>query len=272
MLESFKHTNSNNETLDFLSLGIYANSNDLRDFEWTVSSDNNRITGFSKGVVKKTIPFIFYVSEDKANEIKNKFYEHFEIDVLRQSKGYFEINGYKYYCYLTKSVKSDYLNTKRLLQLKAEITTDDSYWVKETTKTINFGELSESTDALKYSFTYPFIYRNLNSVNITNDDFIESDGIIRIYGSAINPLLKIGDNIYQVNDSIDENEYIEIDTKNKTIYKYSKYGDMTNIFHLRNKEYNVFKPIPNGQINVSANASFKADIVIIERRGEPKWI
>jgi hypothetical protein len=272
MLDKIIHVNSNGETLDFFSLGIYVNYNDLRDYEWQVKSNNDKITGFYKGIVNKTIPFVFYVNENKANEIKNKFYEHFEIDVLRQSKGYFEINGYKYYCYVIKSVKSDYLIDKKLLYIQVETTTDDSYWIKETTKTINFSELDGSTDSLKYAFTYSFVYRGLNSVNIMNDNFIETDGIIRIYGNAINPLVKIGENIYQVNDTLDDNEYLEIDTKEKTIYKYSSYGDKTNIFHLRNKEYDVFKPIPSGQVNVSANAGFKVDIVMIERRGEPKWI
>ena len=83
---------------------------------------------------------------------------------------------------------------------------------------------------------------------------------------------KINNNIYQVNSTIEEAEYIEINTFDKTIFKYSNYGDKTNIFNLRNKEYNVFEPIPNGPINITANGDFKVDIICIERRGEPKWI
>ena len=95
MLDRITHINSNNETLDFTSLGIFVNYNDLRNFEWIVKSNNNRITGFYKGIVKKTIPFVFLVAnQQKANEIKNQFYEHFEIDILKKEKGYFEINGY----------------------------------------------------------------------------------------------------------------------------------------------------------------------------------
>lgn len=81
MLDRIKHVNSNDEVLDFTSLGIYVNSNDLRDFEWQVKSNNNKITGFYKGIVTKTIPFVFIVNNDKADEIKDTFYEHFEIDV-----------------------------------------------------------------------------------------------------------------------------------------------------------------------------------------------
>lgn len=67
MLDKITHTNSNNETLDFTSLGIFVNYNELRDYEWEIKSSNNRITGFTKGIVKKPIPFKFCVDEDLAN-------------------------------------------------------------------------------------------------------------------------------------------------------------------------------------------------------------
>lgn len=51
MLDRITHINSNNETLDFTSLGIFVNYNDLRNFEWIVKSNNNRITGFYKEAV-----------------------------------------------------------------------------------------------------------------------------------------------------------------------------------------------------------------------------
>ena len=69
--ENLIHINSKNEMLDFESLGISAESNDLRDFAWEYLTDNNTISSFSKGIATKTIPFIFHCDESKANEIKN---------------------------------------------------------------------------------------------------------------------------------------------------------------------------------------------------------
>lgn len=272
MLDIIKHINSQNEVLDFIAAGIYLNENDLRDFEWTVTTKNDRITGFKKGVTTKTLSLQFVCNnEQEAAAVKNNFYEHFEIDVLRAAPGYFEINGYKYNCYVIKSAKSEYLANKRLLVLKLTITTDDDAWIKETTHTLDFKELQEADDALKYTFNYPFTYRRNSSVNIINTGLISTEGIIRIYGPAINPLVKIDANVYQVNETLESNEFLEINTKEKSIYKFSSYGDKTNIFNLRNKNYNVFEPIPAGAVNVSANDEFKVDIVCRERRGEPRW-
>ena len=271
MLEKFTHTNSNNETLDFTELCIYANYNDLRDFEWTVSQSNDKITGFYKGVVKKTIPFVFLVDAEKANEIKNKFYEHFEIDILTKRTGYLELNGYKYYCYVTKSVKSLYLASKGYLKLDVELVSDNSLWYKETLRTIDFSE-SEIEGSLTYPFTYPFTYGGDNTSTIVNEDFTESDAIIRVYGACENPVVRLNDIVYRVNASLEEGEYLEIKTKDKTLYKFDNKGVQTNIFHLRDKENSPFQKIPSGTLTVNANGKFKVDIVIIEARGEPKWV
>lgn len=270
MLEKFVHINSKNETLDFVALGIYINVNELRDYEWQVKSSNDKITGFYKGIVKKPIPFVFYVDEKKAAEIKNKFYEHFEVDVLTERAGYFLINGYKYHCFITKSVKSNYLTSKRLLKVEVEITTDKSYWIRETMRTIDFSQVT-SEDGLTYPFTYPFTYRNEKTTKVVNENFVESDAIIRMYGPVENPLVKIGDNIYQINISLISTEYLEIDTLERTVYKFDAKGAKTNSFDLRSKEYYAFNKVPSGTLLVSTNGGFKVDIVIIEKRGEPRW-
>ena len=270
MLDKITHTNSNNETLDFTSLGIFVNYNELRDYEWEIKSSNNQITGFTKGIVKKSIPFEFCVDDYEADEIKNRFYEHFEIDVLRQSKGYFEINGYKYYCYVVKSVKSEYLEHKSILSIDVEIATDDSYWIKETTYTADFTSSSAKT-VTKYPFTYPFTYLAPKSVNVINDFFTDSHVIIRIYGRCTNPIINISDNTYQLYVTLNNEEYAEIDTFKKTITKYSSNGVRSNIFNSRNKNYDTFRKIPQGSFDITTVGVEKVDIVLIERRGEPKW-
>lgn len=268
--EKLVHVNSKGDVLDLDSLRISTYSSNLRDYEWSYESRNNQITRFTKKIAKRNVVFTFHCNKLKAIEIKNKFYEHFDVDVLNKKYGYFLLNGYKYYCYLIKSVKSNYNVVKRYLELKIEVVTDKDYWFKENTKEINFSKVNIN-DSLVYEFVYPFTYGSMNTVLFNNDSFVESDAIIRIFGQCENPLVTINDKVYQVNVSLDEGEYLEIDTENKTIYKFSIYGDKVNYFNYRNKKYNVFDKIPSGTVNVSANGEFKVDIVIIEKRSEPKW-
>lgn len=270
MRDVIKHTNSKNETLDFSSLGILVNYNDLRDYEWGVKTKNDKITGFYKGVVKKTIPFVFCVDEHAADEIKNRFYEHFEIDVLQKKKGYFEINGYKYYCFAVKSVKSNYLISKRHLHINVGIATDDSYWIKETAYTVDFSS-SNARTVTKYPFTYPFTYSAPKTASIANDSFDDTDMIMRVYGTCTNPIVNISNNTYQLYLTLNAGEYAEIDTFKRTITKYSNNGVQSNIFDTRNKSYDTFEKIPQGSFNVTTVGVVKVDIVLVERRGEPKW-
>ena len=37
-------------------------------------------------------------------------------------------------------------------------------------------------------------------------------------------------------------------------------------------KYNIFKPMPAGPVSITANGDFKIELVMIEKRGEPKWI
>lgn len=271
MLDKFMHVNSKGEVFDFLEYNIIANYNNLRDFEWTVVQNNDRITSFQRKVTKKKIPFVFALNDKNPNEIKDKFFEHFEYDVVMNQPGYFVINDYRYYCYAIKSAKTEYLKSSKYLKITLETVSDKSYWKKETLHVLDFTKSeNKESDSLTYSFTYPFTYRNTKT-SILNNTFMNNACIIRIYGEAVNPLVKIGDNVYQVNDRISDKEYIEINTDEKTIYKYSNFGEKTNLFDKRNKNYDVFKQIQSGQNTVGVNSNFKVDIVLIEKRSEPKW-
>ena len=50
MLDRITHTNSNNETLDFTSLGIFVNYNELRDYEWEIKSSIIGLQDLQKGL------------------------------------------------------------------------------------------------------------------------------------------------------------------------------------------------------------------------------
>lgn len=171
---------------------------------------------------------------------------------------------------MIKSTKSKYYIDKRLLYLSVEITTDDASWIKETSYIIDFKE-SSSTDITKYPFTYPYRYVVSKSISFTNEAFTDTDAIIRIYGECTNPLVNISDNVYQLNTSLSNDEYAEIDTFNKTVFKYANDGTKMNIFNYRDKTHDIFKKIPEGGLSISANSKFKIDIDLVERRGEPRW-
>ena len=273
MHDNLIHVNSKNETLDLKKLGVLVNYNELRDYEWSYSSENNIITNFEKGIVKKTIPFVFFCKESEADKIKDAFYEHFDVDVLNMSKGYFQIGDYKYYCYVTKSKKTNYLIDNRYLDLSVEITTDDADWIKESSYELVKYKEEQLKNIKKYKYSYPFVYANKKgNLQVFNESADSCDFILRIYGPCSNPFVKIGSCVYQVKTSLSNDEYLEIDSRKRTVFSISQYGDKKNLFHYRSHaRSNFFEKIPAGASQVTWNGDFKAELILYQRRGEPKW-
>ena len=55
MLEQFIYQNHQNEEMKFGSEGVFVNENSLRDYEWEIVSDNNRISNLQKRITRKEI-------------------------------------------------------------------------------------------------------------------------------------------------------------------------------------------------------------------------
>ena len=277
MLERIKHINSVGESIDSYSSHIFMNYNDLRDFVWKVKRENDKIVGFEKGMETKTVPFYILCREDEADDLKDKFFEHFEIDVLSNKPGYFEINGYKFYCYSTESRKSEYLASKGCLKIDMKFETDQPSWIKETSYVLNYESKkmmnAMSANPKRYTYTYPYKYTsNKKNLQVINDAIGKSDVIIRMFGPATEPFVNINGVMYKVMSSVIDGEYIEINTEKRTIIKYTEYGEKTNLYNFRAKETSdFFAKVPSGLLTITSSDMTSAEVVILEKRSEPKW-
>ena len=112
MFEKIRYVNHINEELKFGSGPLYVDSNDLHDFTWTIVSKNDRISGFKKGVVKKTIPVILKCDAGSGAAWRNTVFEICEKDILAQKPGRLFVGNYYLKCYITASVKKDYLTSE----------------------------------------------------------------------------------------------------------------------------------------------------------------
>lgn len=272
MLEKFQYINHMNESLDFGRDKLFVNENDLRDFAWEVTSKNDRISGFKKGIVEKTIPIILKCnSPEEGLALRNRLFEVFEKDVLAVKHGKIIVGDYYLKCYVTKSQKSDYLINNNYMKITVGISTDYPYWVKETTTTFGMGAGvgGKNND---YNKDYPYDYTsNLLGKALQNTSFVPSNFRIMVFGACENPSVTIGGHEYKVNASVAEKEYLTIDSTNKTIVLTHSDGTQENCFNLRNRESYVFEKMPIGMLNVAANGDFNFDVVLLEERGEPKW-
>ena len=270
MLEKLQYINHMNEVLEFGAGKLFINENDLHDFAWEVTSQNNKISGFRKGIVTKTLPIIMKVdTEQEGVQLRNQLFETCEKDVLAVRHGKIVVGDYYLKCYITASSKSDYLISKGYMRINAKVTTDYPYWIKESTTRFNYGSTGEVGQNLDYNRDFPYDYAsNLTSTTLNNINFVKSNFRIVIYGDCVNPVITISGHDYAVNTSLANNEYLTIDSINKTIIKTLADGKTENCFNLRNKASYIFEKIPVGNLHVSSSADF----VLLEERGEPKWV
>lgn len=95
--------------------------------------------------------------------------------------------------------------------------------------------------------------------------------MLRIYGSVSKPLVKIGDNTYQVNVSLNAGERLEIDSRRKTVKLIHTDGYTENVLWSAAKEYYIFEKIVAGTQIIAWDGSFSFDLILIDKRSEPLW-
>lgn len=275
MLEQLKYKNHVNEVFEFGKDGIFVDTNELHDYEWTVTQKGNRISAMNRSVSKRKLPVVIICkTEEQGIQARNKLLEVVEKDVLAMQHGKIIIGDYYFKCFVTKSQKKDYLLSKRHMKITLTLTTDFPYWVKESTVSFGSGQ-TESTEGntnLDFFFDFPFDYSSgLNIKDVNNTGFVGTDFKIIFYGPCENPAVYIGGHKYGVNCAVGAGEYLTIDSVAKKIFLKSIDGKTTNKFNARNRDSYVFEKIQPGRNTVSWEGDFGFDITLLEERSEPRW-
>lgn len=277
MLEKVKFINHMNEAMDWGSNGIFVNQNDLRNYSWGYDKENNKISGFSQSIVKKSVQIIIACqSEDEGVTIKNKLFEICEKDVLATQHGRLIIGDYYLKCFVSGSSKTGYLYHKGYLKVTLTVVTDYPQWTKESTVTFRSSEGISPQEGEKRNldFNVDFAYdyaSGLCSKMLNNTGFVGTNFRLIIYGACINPTIYIGGHRYQVNHIVEANEYLTVDSVEKTITLTKRNGEVVNCFNYRDRDSYIFEKIPSGNNAVSWKGDFDFDVVLIEERSEPKW-
>lgn len=274
MLEQMKYINHLNEVIEFGKGGIFADTNELRDYEWTIAKKGSMIDKFTTGIVKRKLPVkIICETVDQSIAAKNRLYEVVEKDVLAKKYGRIVIGDYYLKCFVLKSQKKDYLIAKRYLLLELTVQTDMPFWHKETKHIYRKNtESGAGGTNLDYPFDYAFDFKpDTGNELLINRSLAASNFRITIYGICTNPEIKIGGHLYRVYGNVEANEYLTIDSVTKEIYLTTNTGRIVNRFNDRYRRSYIFEKIPAGIVPVLWEGSYGIDITIIDERSEPEW-
>jgi hypothetical protein len=281
MLDTMKYVNHLGEIVQF-GTNYYANHNDLRNYEWSYSTEFGRIVNLRRSVAKKTIPFFIKASSDEAAiELKNRFFSITEKDVISGEKGRFYIGEYYFSCFVTASKKSDYLADKTHLVVSIDVASDRPVWTREIVTLYQHNAAASPEEAAiqsrDYEYDYPYDYADAGSTgfasSISNPHFAPVDFIAVIGGGSgiTAPEIIIGATPHKFTHTIPAGGYVTLNTREKTLVATSLDGTKTNIFSKRDKASDIFAKIPSGMSGISWNGAFDFELTQLIERSEPEW-
>lgn len=275
MRENFIFENHLGQRFEGIANGVYLNSNDLRNYQWSYDTINSRISRFYRKTTNRKLPLtVICKTDDEAVKVKNRLMEIAEVDIEAMIPGRIIVGEYYTNGYITASVKSSYNIKKRFCKIELTMTSDDPVWYREELYSF-FSEgatvsPNSGSDAIDYPWDYKWEYSPAAN-SIVCDTVRDNAFIMRIYGEITNPAVTIGGHLYSVNGTVKAGENLLINSLTKTITLTKATGEKENWFDMRNRSSYIFEPIPPGQHLVVKNGTFGVDLTVIEKRSEPKW-
>lgn len=274
MLDKFFYENNNGKRVVFGEGGLYANYNDLRDYEWSYSDDNNIIDGFYKEPVKKSLPIVIIKNSlSERIAVRNSLFEVFESDILAGKKGRIYIGGWYLKCWITAIENSSYLIHRDFTKADLTVITDEPFWIKEEIFSYSAVNVSASV-GIDFPFDLPIDLQSLNvgQNTVSNSQIFPAAFKITVYGPSSNPvMIKIGGHTYQVNVGLNSGENLVIDSMNKTITKVLQDRAETSVMRYRYKKESIFEEIQPGQNKLIWSGDFGFDVLLYHKRSEPDW-
>lgn len=228
------YLNSYDEKIDFTKKPYIAKDiQKLLDYDWPSVQKRKKI-GFKKQVSEIQISAnVFADSEEEYNKACNYLFETCEKDIYIKTKGKLFYNGQYVKCNIVSSRKKDWCMGVNYNLNYLNVVTDEPMWITE--KPFSFNPSNGTAQGTDFPFDFPFDFTGTTkgSATLNNDHYTDSHFKMIIYGSVANPKITIGGHTYTVNTTVEENEYLVIDSREGTVVRVQQDGTQINEFNNR---------------------------------------
>lgn len=243
-----------------------------KSYTYSSMSRGGEILGFNSEITENNI--VLTVSARTMEEYYtalNRFYDVVNSDVENLTQGKLYVNDQYLRCYIFGSKKTEWEYGCNFLDNTIFIVSEKPSWIREQKITYERKQASD-TGYLDYPYDYTYDYSpNDMAVYLENTEVMPADFKLVIQGPCENPEVIIGQNKCQVMTTLSSYEYIVLNSMDRTVYKVSSTGTVTNVFESRNRSYENFAKIPQGKHIISINGTFKMEITMYMKRSEPRW-
>ena len=275
---SIFYENFAGETIRFDEAPIVVQTTGLFDWQFSVSSydralrDGGRVVAARRPVQERSLVLdVFADSQQEHDAAIDRLNNILERDLCAVVPGKLWINNRYIRCFASASVKTLNRDWTSYTVVGLTLKIISPAWVAEETVTVlPTAQQSQSGDK-KYPGKYPYRYSEENMTRFVNDTAGSAPMIIKIFGPCSNPSVYVGENEYSVNTGLSAGDYVMIDQRDKSIIHVSQSGARSNVFHLRKKSVDNFRPAPPGALSVSCSGQFACEVTFLTQRSEPEW-
>lgn len=230
-----------------------------------------RVANFSKEAAVYTAVLVFEGSPLQRKATIEDLHEDFEADIRNKTPGKIVWGDYYIECYITESSTAP---DDRPVWTDNEISIYCPYpfWIKENKRSFlpSSGPVGQTFLDYTFDYEYDYYYKPGTATWLRSFPFAAEFRMV-VYGPCANPIVNINGYPYQFFDTVLENEYVVIRSRQNTIFKFYQNGTYTNLFNKRNKEESIFQQIPGGTLTMNWSGDFGFDLTIYEERSEPRW-
>lgn len=255
--------------------GIRTRKANYHRWEWGVEGTTlqfgTRVAAFTRSAAVYEATLVMYGSHGYRKAIVDGLHEDFELDVRNMTPGRIIWGDYYIECYIVmSSTEPDEYNVYTNNEI--DIYCPYPFWIKEETKEFHPRIAPEGEQYLDYPFDYAYDYYYGNpGIETWQTGFpFESEFRMTVYGPTVTPRVLINGYPYQINVTLEENEYAVIDSRANTVTRYLATGQGQNIFDLRDKSQSIFQPIQGGTLIFNWSGAFGFDLTLYEERSEPR--
>lgn len=280
----FTYTNSKGVSIEFGGHSpFWVDGDTFRSYEYSYNESNGKISNFYMGL--KTYGFDVSIESNgvsEAVELTEQLRKLSNYDIKAETPGTIKIGEYQTEGYIigldySSEDDDDFYGFETGLSVQVAI--ENPIWYTEELVRFKPQVISpDSSEGLNYPFNYPYNYGARRNVyrRFYNDEVLSCPFRILIYGRAVDPYVRIGANLYQVNATIAQGGYLVIDSRKKKIYEIQRLGNR--VEHIRNRlrgakgagQY-IFEEILSGYNDVMWDNTFGFDLYLIHESPLPPF-
>lgn len=221
---------------------------------------------------EKTVNIDVFGKRAEFAQNMEQLYSILAVDAEEGTYGKLYVNDTFLRCRIQSSTKDSW---KGYVYAEAELTfiAPELSWVTEVTRQFSPRSEASGPGGLDFPYDHPFDFadEDLGVATWEIDHVRSSEFQLIMYGPCTNPYVLINNHAYAVYTDLEDGEYLIIDSRSSTVYKYLSNGTVENLFHDRGLADSVFEPIPSGLLRINWSGAFGFDLTLFLERREARW-